>query len=63
MKSWRGDSQDRRQLRGDMEYKEQKYRKIIKGRIVECIENNCNKKANSEGLCWEHLDQERKDCE
>jgi hypothetical protein len=35
--------------------------KIKNGRIIECIVLGCNKEANCEGLCWEHLDQQERE--
>ena len=42
-------------------YKSKSERKIEKGRLIECIIKGCNKRANLEGLCWEHYEEERKE--
>jgi len=31
--------------------------KIIKGRVVECIEEDCKERPFAEGLCVQHFDE------
>jgi len=44
-----------------MKYKLNKDRKIVKGRIIECIASDCKNLANVEGLCWKHFYQQKEE--
>ena len=41
--------------------KSYKDRKIKNGRIIECIVVGCSKSTNTNGFCWEHYGQNRKE--